>query len=370
MARGLPAALLAAAAVVLACSDAGASAVRAVRQCGLPEATFAAGPASFNAVWGRSSLGLTGGDSALSTRLPDGRVLWLFGDSFIGGMRGDGTREFDAPLVRNALVVEDRDCLTTLYRGDPAAPREYLPAGNHPNNSWYWPNQPFVSAGRVLLFLTHLKRTGPGGWDFAPTGSALASLRLPGLGLDEIQRVPTAPQTYFGVAVTRAATVTYVFGVDERHSPAKGLLVARVAGDLAAGRWKYWDGRHWVARVARARPILRLPACQFSVLRTRNRQLLLITQDGLRSRVLSFRARTPVGPWSPGPDVATVPQVPGAMVYNAVPHVEFRERDHVLLSYSVNARAGTRDPLTLDPVQLHPELYRPRFTTARIPLAG
>ena len=369
MARRLPAALLAAGAVVLACSNAGASAVTTVRQCGLPEPTLAAGPTSFTGAWRLSTAGLTGGDSALSTRLPDGRVAWLFGDSFIGGMRSDGTREFGAPLVRNAVVVEDGPCLTTMYRGSRAAPREYLPAGGDPHDSWYWPNQPFVRAGRLFLFLTRVMRTGPGGWDFAPTGSAVASLRLPSLGLDEIRRVRTAPHTYFGVAVLPAGAVTYVFGVDERRSPSKGLLVARVLGDLMAGAWNYWDGRQWVARVERAHPVLSLPSCQFSVLRARNQRLLLITQDGLASRVLSFRARRPVGPWTPGPDVATVPQVPGAMVYNAVPHVEFRERDRVLLSYSVNARAGTLDPIALDPVQLHPELYRPRFTTARIPLA-
>jgi len=369
MARGLPAALLAAGAFAVACPHAGASAVTTVRQCGLPEPTLAAGPTSFTDVWRRSSAGLTGGDSALSTRLPDGRVLWLFGDSFIGGLRSDGTREVDAPLIRNAVVVEDGDCLTTMYRGDRVAPREYLPASNSPQHSWYWPNQPFVRAGRVLLFLTRLVRTGPGGWDFACSGSAVASLGLPDLGLDEMTRVPTVPHTYFGVAVLPAGPVTYVFGVDERRAPSKALLVARVRGDLMAGAWEYWDGRQWVARVGRAHAVLSLPSSQFSVVRARRRGLLLITQDGLGSRVLSFRARRPAGPWRPGPDVATVPQVPGAMVYNAVPHVEFREHDRVLLSYSVNALAGTLDPVTLDPAQVHPELYRPRFTTARISLA-
>src|SRR5437763_11988252 len=108
-----------------------APAVR-VRECGLPPASAAAGPDSFTRLWAASRAGWTGGDSALSARLPAGRVMWLFGDTFIHG----------AQLVRNSLVVQDGDCLTTFMRGSATRPSEYLPASDDPQQEWLWPNQP------------------------------------------------------------------------------------------------------------------------------------------------------------------------------------------------------------------------------------
>ena len=44
---------------------------------------------------GREADGFTGGDGVYSVPLPDGRTAWFFGDSFIGGVREDGSRSED-----------------------------------------------------------------------------------------------------------------------------------------------------------------------------------------------------------------------------------------------------------------------------------
>src|SRR4051794_33782526 len=53
--------------------------------------------------------GWTGGDASWSARLPDGRNMWLFGDTFVGGVGADGRRDPNSTMVRNSIVVEGRD---------------------------------------------------------------------------------------------------------------------------------------------------------------------------------------------------------------------------------------------------------------------
>src|SRR3954447_25066993 len=70
--------------------------------------------------------GWTGGDAAWSARLPDGRDVWLFGDTMLGGVVA-GRRDLQTPMVRNSIVVADPDGGSrTILGGDDAHPRSLV----------------------------------------------------------------------------------------------------------------------------------------------------------------------------------------------------------------------------------------------------
>jgi hypothetical protein len=116
--------------------------------------------------------------------------------------------------------------------------------------------------------------------------------------------------------------------------------------------------------VERAAPIAALPSSQFSVMRygPGAHKLQLVVQDGFASRVRTFFAPAPQGPWIEGRYMAGLPMIPGALTYNATAHGEFHRGTTVLVSYCVNTYANT-----FDLVQRHPELYRPRFLSVNLP---
>src|SRR5688500_3925696 len=58
-------------------------------------------------VYGDAGGHWTGGDSTVSVRLPDGRVVWLFSDTFLGSVNPDGSRPAETPMVNNTIVVQD-----------------------------------------------------------------------------------------------------------------------------------------------------------------------------------------------------------------------------------------------------------------------
>src|SRR4051794_36790410 len=99
--------------------------------------------------WSRSGPGWTGSDTAYSTLLPDGRVTWLFGDTYLGGVNPDGTRPANSPMVRNSMVVQTGGNISTLTGNGPSA------FVNPPDGQgWYWPGAQTVEGGKLKVFFT------------------------------------------------------------------------------------------------------------------------------------------------------------------------------------------------------------------------
>src|SRR5918994_203194 len=48
-----------------------------------------------------------GADRTASVRLPDGRLLWLFSDTFLGRPAQDGSRPRSSSFIHNSAVVQD-----------------------------------------------------------------------------------------------------------------------------------------------------------------------------------------------------------------------------------------------------------------------
>lgn len=111
-----------------------------------------------------------GADVATSVRLPDGRLLWLFGATFVGRVGRGGVRADDTRIVRNSLVVTDGRCFAPLSTGSDALP------GRH--GTWLWPTHSIVTSGHagrtsdVVVFAQRMRRTGTDSWGFSRVGRA------------------------------------------------------------------------------------------------------------------------------------------------------------------------------------------------------
>jgi hypothetical protein len=94
-----------------------------------------------------------GGDGASSVDLGDGRVLWLFGDSFVDPS-GSGARR-TSDLIRNSIAVQTGYDPTSasmkfvwkIKKGKPAAFFE------RQSENWFWPASGIMVGKRLLVFL-------------------------------------------------------------------------------------------------------------------------------------------------------------------------------------------------------------------------
>ncbi|SBT92261.1 protein of unknown function [Streptomyces sp. DI166] len=331
----------------------------------------------------------TGGDGTHSVRLPDGRVLWLFSDTYLGQVYGPPNpfgesyawRDTSAPMVRNsAVVMRDGRLESTL-----PAPLFADPAPGQ----WRWPVAARVEPRRpgaeeqVLRVVLWVRAAGQAPWIYGvPTATEVATLSLPDLRVESTvtvfdQRLVADPsrRVLFGTTLVEESGWTYVFGGDDRQAvsrPVSRAYVARVPeGGLAdPAAWEYWDGEEWAAGV-RPRTVLgdggrRGVGSAFSVVRDGGTYVLFSMAGGGEglTTVTSYWACSPTGPWH-GPTKDFRPDLPDGNVaaYNPQVHPELSGGGRLVLSYDVNWLETNGAAAQLS---RNVSLYRPRFVTLRL----
>jgi hypothetical protein len=197
----------------------------------------------------RRTNGWVAGDGALSVPLSDGRVLWLFGDSFIDGY-DPATRTIPCLFqVRNTALVHDKAELhhaRTLLNTNVANRTLFQLSAN--TQRWFWPVSGFQQGKTVYVYPTRLKPGG--GLGFEVDGHAWGKLRFPELEVDGYAELPDFNGIDFGCGFVPEAggRFTYAFG-SKLDGLESNLYVARFQTAEPEHDWAYWDGRSWSTKV-------------------------------------------------------------------------------------------------------------------------
>ncbi len=359
----------------------GGAGVPAPDGCPVPAPSTAAGyQAMFDApgdagtgdvVAGRTE-GWVGGDQAASVALPDGRTLWMFGDTLLGSVTADGTYTRGTRMVHNSFVLQDRGCLDTV---DPAVgtvlpdPRQGAAEDVH-----YWPQTGVVDGGELVVFAARIEVTGQTLSDFRAVGSDLAVYALAD-GQDPVLRSMEAtpssdagPQdTKWGAAVVTSGGHHYVYGVRNVEAPlafGTSVQLARVrVGELAdAAAWTFFDGTRYVSDPAAAAVLDGADAAagrgwsqSFSVHTSDGRFVAVYKElDFLGDRVRVAVADDPSGPFTEV-DSFESPSSAEIYTYTALAHPQLAlDGGELLVGVSRNS-PHLRQVLT------DADLYRPQF---------
>lgn len=297
----------------------------------------------------------TGADGTYSARLPDGRDVWVFSDSFLGRVNGDGSRPTDAPFVNNTVVVQDANALVqTLHGGTPDDPTSmFVPAEG---GDWYWPQEGVVEGNLLRVFLQKFVRTGPGSFDFEWVGTDIASLSLPDLTLQSITAGPATGGVTYGASVMTRGAYTYIYGVEDAAF-VNYLHLARAPAGNVLGTWEFFGASGWSPDPAASLRLVDDVGNGLSVTKVAGRYVLITFADSdfFGNEIVLRVACKPWGPWGPETHVYDAPEHGGGLVsYNAHAHEQFTEGGQLLISYDVN---------TLHPGDLWKDvtIYRPRF---------
>lgn len=314
--------------------------------------------------------GFIGGDVGASTRLSDGRSLWVFGDT----LRPGG--EPGATMVRNSILVMGQGCASVYRSADNGAA-----VPDRADGVGYWPMSVSAVPGddgadRVAVGLMRVVTTGTGGWDFEVVGSSVARFAVPANGTPELVGVTDlgpdvrSPQRpLWGAAVHVEGDDVLVYGTSttgEPHVFGYALHVARTTVEdyLDPGAWKYFDGATWSDDPDDA--VSLIPA-ESGV----SRVLSVFSRDGvwyavskrldfLGDDLVIWKANAPTGPFVASEPVADIPTDEMFLQYMPLAHPDLLPHDGtVVVSWSVNAM----DPQVLEK---DPKVYRPKFL--RVPL--
>jgi hypothetical protein len=324
-------------------------------------------PGFFSAMTTNRTDGWITADLPASVDLRDGRVLWLFGDTWTGARAPDGGIPPGARLQHNSAFVQTGGCVDLV--GSAGVGWLTIPG----SYDFWWPAGGVVPGGthgRVIdVFVTRVRRTGPGVFDFWVVGTDVVQLRRADLAVIGVQPLPHQERLW-GSSVVADGGWLYLFGRDYTAGPSTYLARVR-AGDLG-GRWQFRSGRRWSRNPGRATPVITaLPFNNANVARLEDGRWLAIAKDREfdGTTLIGWSAAAPQGPWRPTGPIVAAPTTgrPGEFTYLAASHPEIHlAGKRLLVSWNLNSRAADLDHL-VDPVAA---TYGPRFAAIRIPRRG
>ena len=103
-----------------------------------------------------------GGDGAYSVDLGNGRILWLFGDSFI--CLNDSKLRSESWMVRNSVAIQDgydpsSASIRFYWSEEKEFPESFF---SSPDSIWYWPGHGICLHEKLLIFLMKLRPSDKG----------------------------------------------------------------------------------------------------------------------------------------------------------------------------------------------------------------
>jgi hypothetical protein len=310
------------------------------------------------------AVGWQGADAAYSIPLPDGRDIWIFGDTLYGEERsvnGDIPR-----MVHNSLSISTCDAhgnfhLQYVIRHDKAGKALSYFAPKSPNH-WYWAMDGFVANDKLwvtLLCIRHAEKHAPAAMDFESCGADLAELsdlnRDPqrwavkdhSLVPDGVKAYPTATTVVDGAYV-------YMFALHESGNrpmlltriPLKGLdqPAAHLEYLRNDGTWQKGlhpeDARH-VEEDGAAEMSVRYHPDLHKWLQ------VLMDPKGFTGKIYLRTAPAIDGPWTKGELIYSMPEMqrdhPGwdkdTFCYAAKEHPEFEQPGDLVFTYVCNTMA-------------------------------
>ncbi|MCF8346484.1 MAG: T9SS type A sorting domain-containing protein [Bacteroidales bacterium] len=315
---------------------------------------------AFNNQFRQDIGGWIAADATFSILLPDGRTLWLFGDTFLGEVNPDNSIKNGSKMIRNSAVIQKGELLKTLYSGTASDPADFLPT-QHPDSTWYWPEHGIIEDDSLRIFVAKFRSSenGAPGFNFAHAGNDIAVLTYP-----ELKFVYASPiiasginEVLYGDRILEDTTYSYIYG--RKSDPEFNITYPHVAralrGSVIKQEWEYFDGTGWSSSPSDSRRMNNFQVSQQYSVSTYMGKYVLLTQDiWLSPEIYSFTSNGPAGPWSNKRHLYTTPETSGdTWTYNAYVHPQFDKNGEMLVSYNVNGDFWS--------IFSNVETYRPRF---------
>ena len=320
-----------------------------------------------------------GADAAYSIPLPDGRDVWIFGDTLYGQSRSI-LPSGDPLMVRNSIGISSCDAhgkatLAHVIRRDANGDAKDIFAAQHPH-TWYWAMDGFFYNKNLwvtLLCARNAPKNSPSAMGFETCGTDLA--KVSGLGAEaqkwKIEYFPLVPdgvKAYPSASAVVDGQYAYIFALYEvgnrpallTRIPLTGLIDPRRNLEYLAADNTWQKGFD--------------PGKAKHVMETGNTELsvrwhpelgkwiaVMLDPAGFSDKVLLREAPSITGPWTTGELIYRVPEMQpifaqydkDTFCYAGKEHPEFEDPGSLVFTYVCNS---------MDPKKLPGEswLYFPK----------
>ncbi|MFY9168905.1 MAG: DUF4185 domain-containing protein [Desulfomonilia bacterium] len=269
----------------------------------------------------RNDVRWLGGDGAYSVDLGAARVLWLFGDSFIGP--GYSRDRSEAVIVRNTVAIQRgynpaQASAAFYWNIEDGRPEAFFRSSG---SSWFWPGSGVMTGESLVIFLMEIVAADNElGFDAAGWTAVIVKNPRAEPSRWNIQRLKT-PANEFGVIIGSAGSMVldgylYAFGTQRADHGAylvRWPLADAARGDLMHPQW-WTRSTGWVDQDILTHlpaPVLADAQMEFTVHYEKSMgRFLEIQTEGFPDGCLVYRrAMSLTGPWS-GKQLLYCPHAP------------------------------------------------------------
>lgn len=317
----------------------------------------------------RKNVHWRGADGAATIDLGDGKVIWLFSDTFIGSDSSMSRK--NAKIIRNSIAVQNgynpfTSDLTFFWKKSANVADDFFKAKK---GIWYWTGHGILIKGRLIIFLMKVKAVKTGlGFEVFDWSAVLVSNpgEDPGKWKMRYLDVPSSFGTIVGsAAVLKDQEYLYAYSVLESNHHVylmRWKLEQAYTGNFSNAEW--WSGDRWRQRnSSEGLPTpLFTGATEFSVhYDSLLKKYLQFQSFGFGESEIGLRVADSLqGPWS-SPRIIYKPDYPGVkrpFMYSVKAHPEMSS-DGLLLTYNVNS-------FDFGELLVNQELYFPKFLVVKI----
>jgi len=287
-------------------------------------------------------------DATISLLLPDGKTLWLFGDTFIGQKTGDFSMNVSgSTFINNSAIMDDGESMTSIFGGTLSNPTSLIP-GIGPDI--FWPEHATIENDTLKIFAIQIiyVDNGTPRFNFRTGRTFLAKFTYP--QLDFISNNPiefiTDTTMRFGVQVLKRDDYTYIFGV--KDTTAGGFtypipILARVDSSVDEP-WKFYsENNKWSLNCDAAVSIGDRPMPEsFYVYEKDHKFYLIMHEIWTVGELYILEADSITGPWNRATSggieklFAVIKPKTSIITYNLFAHPQFENNDKLLISFNVN----------------------------------
>lgn len=316
--------------------------------------------------------GWVGGDASYQTKLPDGRMVWVFSDTMIGTATTSGTASFTG-MPHNTMLVGTGAKLKSLYSGGYSTPKSLIPDTTvNGQPAWWYVSATYVEGKTLLVYVNQM--TGQPGDIFAtPTGAskiAVFSVPTTSSAVPQFQKlvaIASDATTQWGNGYTFDTTYNYIYGLTTDHQ----MKLARVkrGSSVTLSAWQFWNGSAWVAGESNAAIVNSTQAEAVSPQPSSwgNGYVAISTSQPFGNYLQQQFACSPQGPWSAPENIYTIPETWGTMagyhdIMAYIPNVvgnKPNDSTSLIVSYNINTTDG------FAALAQNINQYRPRFVTVK-----
>lgn len=286
-------------------------------------------------------------DATISLLLPDGKTLWLFGDSFIGEKSGEFSIDpNNSKMINNCAIIDNDTTLITYYGGTPENPSSLIPGID---GDIFWPEHATIENDTLKIFaIKIIFMDGDDPFSFRTEKTHIAQFTYP-----EMEHIDTKPVEFitdttmrFGTHILKRDNYTYIFGKKDTTSGDYTYpipMLARVTNSVSEP-WEFYAGAdNWSYNCEEAKPIGDRPMSEsFYVFEQNNMFYIIMHEIWTVGELYILEADQITGPYNRSTSGGTenlfgiIPPHGNNFTYNLFAHPQFQNNNKILISFNVN----------------------------------